>query len=190
MGDLTKRSIDLAGAAVGLVLCAPLLVGVALALRLAGGGPVLFRQRRCGLAGRPFTILKFRTLSASGGRVGRLGRFLRRTSLDELPQLWNVLRGEMSLVGPRPLLERDLPADPGRRRRRQSCLPGLTGLAQVSGRSHLTPRRRLELDLAYVESRGLLLDLWILARTAPVVLLQIGAAAEPLPGPALLDEAA
>lgn len=181
MEDRLKRILDLVGACLALALCLPLCAAVGLGIACAGGGPVLFRQQRIGRHGRPFRILKFRTLPASGGRPGPLGRLLRRTSLDELPQLWNVLRGEMSLVGPRPQLALHLPPGDSTFARRHDCLPGITGLAQVSGRNLLSWRRRFELDLEYVTQRSLGLDLAILLRTLPVVLLQIGASATPAP---------
>ncbi len=203
MQDTLKRILDLVGASAALVLLAPLLALAAAAIGISGQGPVLFRQQRIGRGGRPFTILKLRTLPPGGGPPSPLGRLLRRSSLDELPQLWNVLRGEMSLVGPRPQLACHLPGDPGVRRRRHRCLPGITGLAQVRGRNLLPWARRFEFDLEYVERRSLLLDLWILLLTVPVVLSQAGASADPRPAapdpptagalrvlPPALDEAA
>ncbi|HEY8360310.1 MAG TPA: sugar transferase [Ramlibacter sp.] len=170
--------MDFAFAAIGLALLAPLLLLVALAIVLESGAPVLFRQQRIGAQGRPFEIWKFRSMvpdAASRGpyhtdagdpRVTRVGRFIRRTSLDELPQLLNVLRGEMSLVGPRP----DVPAQqalyaPADWALRCSVRPGITGLAQALLRSEATPRQRLELDLRYVREHDLWLDLRILAWT-------------------------
>jgi len=142
---------------------------------LANGRPVLFRQQRIGRDERPFVLLKFRTMrsaEAADGqplpdveRLTRLGAFLRRTSLDELPQLINVLRGDMSLIGPRPLFVRYLPYYTLRERQRHQVRPGITGLAQVSGRNHLLWDERLELDVKYVENRSLRLDLSILWRT-------------------------
>ncbi|MBC8329451.1 MAG: sugar transferase [Planctomycetes bacterium] len=194
-----KRTLDLAGAALALVLLAPVLSLATLAIWLSGQGPVLFRQERIGRFGRPFTILKLRTFPPAGGPPTRLGWLLRRSSLDELPQLWNVLRGEMSLVGPRPQLACHLPLDCPWRMRRHQCLPGITGLAQVRGRNLLSWSRRFEFDLEYVERRSFLLDLTILLRTLPVVLSQAGASAEQevaidadrvVPLPAGFDEAA
>jgi lipopolysaccharide/colanic/teichoic acid biosynthesis glycosyltransferase len=197
-----KRAIDLAASALGLVLLAPLLVAIAAAVRLSSPGPVLFRQIRLGRGGRPFYVLKFRTMvadaerrlgdleahnEAAGGvlfkirrdpRVTPLGRFLRRTSLDELPQLINVLKGEMSLVGPRPLQLRDsyrLEAlDPEAFGRRLSVAPGITGPWQVGGRSDGT-EGMVRQDLEYIATWSLALDLKILARTIPVVLSCRGA---------------
>jgi len=190
--------IDLVGASLALALLLPLILLVALAVRLDSPGPALFRQRRVGRGGGPFWIYKFRTMvpgaealladldplnESQGGvlvqirsdpRVTRVGRFLRRTSLDELPQLINVLRGEMSLVGPRPLQERDClrasAAYPDLFPIRLAAPPGLTGLAQVSGRRGLPPRDIFELDRSYVENWSLGGDLLILARTVPAVL--------------------
>jgi lipopolysaccharide/colanic/teichoic acid biosynthesis glycosyltransferase len=196
-----KRGVDILAAGLGLVLLAPVLVVIGLWIRTTSSGPALFRQWRRGRAGKPFQILKFRTmavnaedrlseLSASGmkggflnepddPRVTRLGKLLRATSLDELPQLINVLRGEMSLVGPRPLVERDCDAlqrsAPRHFARRLAVRPGMTGLAQISGRNHLDPLRALELDVAYIESWNLGLDLAILARTPMTVISGHGA---------------
>jgi lipopolysaccharide/colanic/teichoic acid biosynthesis glycosyltransferase len=198
-----KRAIDLVGAVLGLLMLAPLLALIALLIRLDSPGPVLFRQRRQGLDGRIFCLLKFRTMhqdaevrlkeleahnEAACGvlfkmrqdpRVTRLGRFLRRTSLDELPQLWNVLRGEMSLVGPRPLQLRDSALlgemDPAGYWGRMSVLPGLTGLWQVGGRSDLDSAGMVQLDLDYIVNWSLSLDLRILCRTVVVVLTGRGA---------------
>lgn len=184
MEDRLKRILDLVGACLALVLCFPLCAAVGLGIASSGGGPVLFRQQRIGRHGRPFRILKFRTLPTGGGPPGPFGRLLRRTSLDELPQLWNVLRGEMSLVGPRPQLAIHLPSDGSTFAHRHDCLPGITGLAQVSGRNLISWRRRFELDLEYVSQRSLWLDLAILLRTLPVVLFQTGASSASAP-PAL-----
>jgi exopolysaccharide biosynthesis polyprenyl glycosylphosphotransferase len=194
-----KRALDLVGAALGLVLLAPLLLVIALAVRLSGPGPVLFVQRRCGRNRRVFPMYKFRTmvsnaealqaelehLNEAGGpvfkirrdpRVTPLGRLLRRTSLDELPQLLNVLLGDMSLVGPRPLPLRDVhrfsaPAS----LRRFSVRPGMTCLWQVNGRSDLGFEDWVRMDLQYIDRWSLLLDLRILARTLPAVLRGAGA---------------
>lgn len=166
---------DRAGAALGLALLSPLLALAALALRLAQGPPVLFRQTRPGLHGQPFQALKLRTMTEARDeaghllpdreRVTRLGRLLRRGSIDELPQLWNVLRGEMSLVGPRPLLMEYLPRYNREQRRRHLVKPGITGLAQVSGRNALSWEERFRLDVWYVDHRSLWLDLCLLARS-------------------------
>lgn len=168
------------GAATGLLLCAPILAVIALLVRLKLGSTVLFRQQRPGLHGKPFTLYKFRTMTnardANGNllpdadRLTNFGRFLRRTSLDELPELINVLKGDMSLVGPRPLLIRYLPYYTERERKRFEVKPGITGLAQISGRNHLLWDKRLELDVQYVEQQSLLLDIQILLRTVIKVL--------------------
>jgi lipopolysaccharide/colanic/teichoic acid biosynthesis glycosyltransferase len=170
-----KRAADAAAAGLALVALAPVLGAVALAVRASMGAPVLFRQRRLGWRERPFEIVKFRTMrdahDADGSplpdadRLTRTGAFLRRTSLDELPQLWNVLRGEMSLVGPRPLYVHYLPFYTDRERRRHSVRPGITGLAQVTGRNTLPWDERLALDVEYVERTSPALDLGILFRT-------------------------
>ena len=202
-GVCVKRAIDVVGALVGLVVFAPVLLAIALLIRLDSPGPVLFRQMRRGHRGRPFRMFKFRTMvadaerrlggleacneSAGGGlfklrhdpRVTPLGRFLRRTSLDELPQLINVLWGEMSLVGPRPLQFRDSDrlrdADPQGYRRRLEVLPGLTGPWQVGGRSDLDYQQMVRLDRDYVANRSLGRDLGILGQTILVVLRRQGA---------------
>ena len=198
-----KRMMDFAGAFGGLVLLFPLMVIVALLIKLDSPGPVLFRQRRIGFGGRRFSCLKFRTMvpdaenrmlelearnEAACGvlfkikhdpRVTPLGRLLRRTSIDELPQLWNVLVGEMSLVGPRPLQVRDSEKlevlAPEAYVRRLSVLPGLSGPWQVSGRSDLDSSRMLGLDLNYVDNWSVLVDLQILMKTIVVVLACRGA---------------
>lgn len=182
-----KRVLDVAGAAVGLLFLAPLLAATALAIALLDGTPVLFRQVRPGRGGRPFTILKFRTMRAprtgevwfetDGLRVTRLGRLLRMTSLDELPELWNVLRGEMSLVGPRPLLMEYLDTYTPAERRRHDVLPGITGWAAVNGRHAIRFDKRLALDVWYVDHWSFGLDLRILARTVVHVLQRTGVSA-------------
>lgn len=173
-----KRALDLAIALPALVILSPVMLAVALAVRIALGPGVLFRQVRPGLGGAPFTILKFRTMRAGDGpdaeRLTPLGRLLRATSLDELPELVNVLRGEMSLVGPRPLLMEYLPLYTSRQARRHEVLPGVTGWAQVNGRNAAGWDERLALDVWYVEHRGLGLDLRILARTFAAVLRREG----------------
>jgi len=173
---LAKRTLDVTLAGTALALATPLLAGVAAAIRLTMGRPVLFRQPRPGQHGRIFTALKFRTMLEALGpdgaplsdaeRLTALGRFIRRTSLDELPQLWNVVRGDMSLVGPRPLLVRYLPRYTREQHRRHDVLPGLTGWAQVNGRNATTWPERFAQDLWYVEHWSLGLDLAIIARTA------------------------
>jgi lipopolysaccharide/colanic/teichoic acid biosynthesis glycosyltransferase len=181
--DVTKRALDLLGATVGLTLGAPVLAAAALAVRLEDDGPIFFRQERVGQDARPFEVLKLRSmivdahLQGAGyavdlgdARITRIGHLLRRTSVDELPQLWNVLRGEMSLVGPRPTLSYQVEKYTDRQRRRLEVRPGLTGWAQVNGRASLSWPERIELDVWYVEHRSLALDLRILLRTASVLL--------------------
>jgi lipopolysaccharide/colanic/teichoic acid biosynthesis glycosyltransferase len=181
-----KRALDVAGAAAGLLALSPLLAAVSLAVWRAHGRPILFRQRRPGLGGRPFTLVKFRTMRpprdgeswhrTDERRLTPLGRWLRRTSLDELPELWNVLRGDMSLVGPRPLLVEYLEHYSPEERRRHEVRPGLTGWAAVHGRNSLPFRARLALDVWYVDHWSLRLDARILARTVLQVLRREGAA--------------
>ena len=200
---VVKRAIDFAGASGGLLLLAPVMLVIAMLIRLESPGPVLFRQLRRGLRGRPFWVLKFRTMVAeaeravgglearnesSGGvlfkirddpRVTRLGRFLRRSSLDEVPQLINVLRGEMSLVGPRPLQMRDSEKlrelDPAGYARRLLVLPGLTGPWQVGPRSDADHMEMVRLDVDYVANWSLMRDLLIILRTFVAVLVGRGA---------------
>jgi lipopolysaccharide/colanic/teichoic acid biosynthesis glycosyltransferase len=175
MGLSVKRGIDILGAAVGFVVLAPVLAAAALAVAVALGRPVLFRQQRPGRGGKPFTIYKFRSMRPTrpgeiahltdAQRVTRLGRFLRETSLDELPELWNVLKGDMSLVGPRPLLMEYLDKYSPDEARRHDMLPGITGWAAVNGRHTVLFRDRLKLDTWYVDHWSLWLDLKILAMT-------------------------
>jgi sugar transferase EpsL len=172
--------MDLVGAVLGLVLFAPLMLMIALLVRLSMGPPVLFRQQRPGQWGMPFVIYKFRTmrhLQDSSGtllsderRITGLGRFLRSTSLDELPELFNVLKGEMSLVGPRPLLMEYLDRYTPEQARRHEVKPGITGWAQMKGRNTLTWERKFELDIWYVDHWSLWLDLTILGLTVVKVL--------------------
>lgn len=179
-----KRLIDIAGAALALTVTSPLLLVAALAIRWRMGRPVLFRHPRPGYREQRFECLKFRTMTEARDRQGRLlsdgerltplGRFLRQSSLDELPQLWNVLRGEMSLVGPRPLEMRYLPRYNQEQRRRHDVKPGITGWAQVNGRNAIDWDTRFALDVWYVEHRGLWLDLRILALTVWRVLAAQG----------------
>jgi lipopolysaccharide/colanic/teichoic acid biosynthesis glycosyltransferase len=178
-----KRAIDVVGAAAGLALAAPLLALAACAIKLEDRGPVLFRQTRLGRDARHFEILKLRTMTvdaervrgdgvveADDPRITRIGGLLRRTAVDELPQFWHVLRGDMSLVGPRPVPPPHLERYDERQRRRLDVRPGLTGWAQIHGRAALPWPERLELDVWYVENRSLALDARILARTAGVLL--------------------
>lgn len=179
-----KAAIDRVAALGGLVVAAPLLAVVALLVRLSMGSPVLFRQERPGRLGRPFELVKFRTMrdaaDADGrllpdeARLTRVGSFLRATSLDELPQLWNVVRGELSLVGPRPLLMRYMPRYTAEQARRHQVLPGLTGWAQVNGRNAISWEEKFALDVWYVDHWSLALDLRIVAMTAIRVLRRSG----------------
>ena len=197
-----KRVIDLYGSLICLVIVAPVMLVIALLVRIDSDGPILFRQMRRGYRGQLFRVLKFRTMmidaeqwladleysNESGGgvlfklrddpRVTRLGKFLRQHSLDELPQLFNVFLGEMSLVGPRPLQLRDsdrvLASNPEAYFRRLQVMPGLTGPWQVGGRSEVDYERMLELDLNYVANWSLAGDLWIICKTFPVVLRRTG----------------
>lgn len=185
--DRLKRVTDVVVSGVALVVTAPLQAGVALVIACRLGRPVLFRQVRPGRDGVPFTLVKFRTmLPADPGceplpdaaRLTGLGRTLRATSLDELPTLWNVFTGDMSLVGPRPLLVEYLPLYSTEQRRRHEVRPGITGLAQVSGRNALPWTVRLTLDIAYVDRRSIGLDLRILIRTVGKVLGRDGISAD------------
>jgi sugar transferase EpsL len=174
-----KRGLDVLLAACGLVALAPFIALVALTIRLTIGRPVLFRHTRPGLEGRPFVMLKFRTMTNARGedgellpadqRLTRLGILLRRWSLDELPELWNVLRGDMSLVGPRPLLMEYLPRYSPEQMRRHDMRPGMTGLAQIKGRHRVGWDERFRLDVAYVDGWSLRLDAAILRATIGVV---------------------
>jgi len=183
----TKRLIDVVAAATGLVLGAPVMAATAVLVYADVGRPLLFRQDRVGLGGRIFELVKFRTMKQAVDRDGRVlpdaarltrvGRFLRTTSLDELPQLINVLRGDMSLVGPRPLLVEYLPRYSPEQARRHEVKPGITGLAQVTGRNALSWPEKFALDVFYVDHWSLALDLKILARTVAAVLGQGGISA-------------
>jgi lipopolysaccharide/colanic/teichoic acid biosynthesis glycosyltransferase len=178
-----RRAVDVLVSAAMLALASPLLLAAAIAIRLESRGPVLYRQRRSGLHGHEFEALKLRTMvdgaehqgarlavDAGDARITRVGALLRRTSLDELPNLVNVLHGEMSLIGPRPTLPVQVAQYTERQRRRLSIKPGITGWAQVNGRASLPWSERIELDLYYIEHRSLALDLRILARTVAIVL--------------------
>lgn len=178
-----KRLTDVALAAVALVLSTPVQLVVALLVRRKLGRPILFRQLRPGMHGRPFELLKFRTMltpQQAGGaksdaaRLTPFGAWLRGTSLDELPSLWNVLRGDMSLVGPRPLLLHYMPHYSAHQARRHEVRPGLTGLAQVAGRNAVKWEDRLALDVVYVDTRSAALDARILLQTLLVVLRKEG----------------
>lgn len=175
MNGLIKRCFDVLVAATGLLLLSPLLAILAVAIRITMGGPVLFRQRRPGYHARPFTVLKFRTMTGDGSalvdtskdaeRLTPLGRVLRSLSLDELPQLWNVLAGDMSLVGPRPLLMEYLDHYSPEQARRHDVKPGITGWAQVNGRNAMTWDQKFALDVWYVDHQTFWLDLKIIGLT-------------------------
>lgn len=172
---VAKRAFDLTLSVVAIIVLAPVFIVIAIAIRTILGSPVIFRQARPGLGGRPFVMYKFRSMHDGGDgegvalsdedRLGRFGRFLRATSLDELPELWNVLIGDMSLVGPRPLLMSYLPLYSEAQRRRHEVRPGITGWAQVHGRNQLSWERRFELDVWYVDHQSIALDLRILGLT-------------------------
>jgi lipopolysaccharide/colanic/teichoic acid biosynthesis glycosyltransferase len=182
--ERARRIADATLAAAGLLVLAPLLLGLALLVRVAIGSPVLFTQWRLGLHGRAFRMVKFRTMTdardADGhllpdaDRLTRVGRLLRSTSLDELPELWNVLRGEMSLVGPRPLLTEYLPLYSPHHARRHEVRPGITGWTQVNGRNALSWTEKLDLDVWYVDHRSAWLDVRILAATVAAVFTRRG----------------
>ena len=178
-----SRALDLVVASLALAVAAPLLAVAAILIKLESRGPVFYRQRRVGLGGRPFELWKLRTMvpgaeSMGAGiyvvegdpRITRTGRLLRRFSLDELPNLINVVRGEMAIVGPRPTVQEQVDRYTDRQRRRLEVKPGITGWAQINGRTSLPWPERIELDVWYVEHRSLALDLRILARTARLLL--------------------
>lgn len=193
-----KRTIDVVVASIALILTSPIMLGAAIAIKLTSKGPVLFKQRRAGLGGRPFTIYKLRTMcvdaeakkdelrkfSEQDGpafkmtkdpRVTKVGAFLRKTSIDELPQLWNVLKGDMTMVGPRPLPINEQEACTQWQRRRLDVTPGLTCIWQVKGRSRVSFNDWVRMDVSYIRRRNLLNDLVIMAQTIPAVLLRRGA---------------
>lgn len=184
MSSQVKRGFDLALTVPMLIFFAPIMLLIALLIRLRIGAPVMFRQVRAGYKGRPFLLLKFRTMTdgrdrhnlllPDSERITGLGRFLRATSLDELPQLWNVLFGQMSLVGPRPLLMEYNSRYTPKQARRLTILPGVTGWAQVNGRNAITWEKKFELDLWYVDRASIGLDLRILINTLRRVLLREG----------------
>jgi lipopolysaccharide/colanic/teichoic acid biosynthesis glycosyltransferase len=182
-GHPLNRTLDVAIAGAGLALASPVLAIAALAVKLGDGGPVLFKQVRVGRNGEDFELLKLRTMVVGAetkgagyaidegdSRITPIGRLLRRTSLDELPQLWNVVRGDMSVIGPRPTLRYQVEKYSDRQRRRLDVLPGITGWAQIHGRASLSWDDRIELDVWYVEHRSPLTDVLILLRT-PLALL-------------------
>ena len=194
-----RRAMYIVGASGVLLVLSPLLLGTVLAIRLESPGPVLFGQERIGRHGKPFKLWKFRSMyidaeerlrelqaanESEGGvlfkmkqdpRITRVGRIIRRLSIDELPQLWNVLRGEMALVGPRPALAREVALYEARARMRLDATPGLTGLWQVSGRSDLSFEQQIHLDLFYLHRQGIKEDIKLLLRTIPAVLTSRGA---------------
>ena len=175
MSHYFKRLFDLALSLFLIVLLVPLLVLLSVAIYVNMGSPVLFRQQRSGLRGRPFSLSKFRTMNDNTDENGRLladedrltalGRLLRRTSLDELPQLFNIIRGDMSLVGPRPLLIEHLDFDNGEQMRRHEVRPGITGWAQVNGRNAISWEEKFKLDIWYVDNRSMWIDLKIILLT-------------------------
>jgi lipopolysaccharide/colanic/teichoic acid biosynthesis glycosyltransferase len=180
---MIRRLLDIVVSAAALSLSSPVLLAAIVAIKLESRGPAIYRQRRCGLRGAPFEMLKLRTMvdgaehvgaglavNAGDSRITRVGAFLRRSSLDELPNLVNVLRGEMSLIGPRPTLPAQVAQYTARQRERLAVKPGITGWAQVNGRASLPWSQRIELDLYYVEHRSLALDVQILLRTPALVL--------------------
>ncbi len=177
------RALDLAIASVALVLASPVLLIAAIAIKLDSKGPVLYRSRRAGLGGAEFELLKLRTMHPGADPIGvgtpvkpgdprvtRVGRILRRLSLDELPNLVNVLRGDLAIVGPRPTLPAQVAGYTSRQRRRLEVRPGVTGWAQVNGRAGIPWEERIELDVFYVENRSPALDLRVIARTARLLL--------------------
>jgi lipopolysaccharide/colanic/teichoic acid biosynthesis glycosyltransferase len=193
--DALKRAFDIVASASALIVLAPVLGAVALMVRLRMGSPVLFRQTRPGLGGKPFGMIKFRTMRHAVGpdgeplsdeeRLTPFGRWLRATSLDELPELWNVLKGDMSLVGPRPLLMEYLPLYSPDQARRHEVRPGLTGWAQINGRNALSWDRKFELDVWYVDRHNLWLDVKIMLLTILYILTRDGISA---PGSATMDK--
>lgn len=182
-----KRGFDLVVALLGLAILAPVILGIAVAVKVKLGAPIFFRQIRPGVQGRPFMMVKFRTMRDRFGRDGQLlpdaqrmtrfGGFLRASSLDELPELWNVVKGDMSLVGPRPLLMEYLPLYTEEQRRRHELRPGITGWAQVNGRNALSWDEKFRLDVWYVDNRSFLLDLRILLLTIRKVFMRDGISA-------------
>lgn len=181
---MMKRVFDLGYALISIIFLSPLFIVLALMVRLILGKPVLFRQQRPGLHGRPFTIYKFRTMTEAcdahgnllpdGERLTRFGRFLRGTSLDELPELFNVLKGDMSLVGPRPLLMQYLDRYTPEQARRHKVKPGLTGWSQVNGRNAISWEEKFRLDVWYVDNRSIWLDLKIILITAWMIIRREG----------------
>ncbi|MDI9244982.1 sugar transferase [Marinobacter sp. CHS3-4] len=185
---MLKRLIDLTSAVIGLLLLWPLILLISAIVRVKLGAPVFFRQQRPGLGGKPFEMIKFRTMKDAvdeqgnplpdSERLTTFGRFLRATSLDELPELWNVLKGDMSLVGPRPLLMEYLPLYSARQYRRHEMRPGITGWAQVNGRNAISWQEKFELDVWYVDNHSVWLDIKILFLTLQKVLVKEGISGE------------
>lgn len=183
-----KRLLDILVSGLGLILLSPVLVVVGLMVWRKMGHPIFFEQIRPGLHGKPFRMIKFRTMFdaadvngkslSDSERITALGRFLRASSLDELPELWNVLKGDMSLVGPRPLLKEYLPLYSAEQARRHEVRPGVTGWAQINGRNAISWREKFNLDVWYVDNRTFWLDLKILCRTAIKVIRRDGISAE------------
>lgn len=197
-GQRLKRALDVLLSVCALLVLFPLMVAVALLVRLFLGAPVLFRQERPGTRGEPFKLYKFRTMTddrdeqgkllPDGKRLTGIGKFLRHYSLDELPELFNVINGDLSLVGPRPLLMKYLPYFTEKEKLRYSVKPGITGWAQIHGRNYVPWDQRLALDVWYVENWSISLDLSILARTVLMVLKKEGVAADPDVAETDLDE--
>ena len=183
-----KRCFDIVASLFGLILFSPVMLTAAFMIRLSMGSPVFFRQQRPGYKGIPFQLVKFRTMKpvcldgfndqSDEVRLTKMGRFLRRTSLDELPEFWNVLKGEMSIVGPRPLLMDYLSRYSSEQARRHDVKPGITGWAQVNGRNAITWEERFKLDVWYVDNRSFFLDMKILWMTLAKVFLQEGISAD------------
>lgn len=180
--EITKRWLDVVAAITLMILLLPIYLLVGIVVLFSLGRPILFVQSRPGLNEKPFNLIKFRTMrppgakdtSSEAARLTRVGQFLRSTSLDEIPSFWNILRGEMSFVGPRPLLPEYLPLYSDRHRQRHSVKPGLTGLAQINGRNLLEWGEKLDFDVEYVNSRSIRLDVRIIVSTAGLVLRRIG----------------
>jgi len=181
---MVKRLLDVVGAVVGLTILSPVLLAAAIVVGLTEGRPILYRHERAGLNGKPFTLVKFRTMRSArpdevwyetdARRVTLLGRILRSTSIDELPELWNVLKGDMSLVGPRPLLVEYLGSYTSEEARRHEVRPGFTGWAAVNGRHAVKFEDRLKLDVWYIDHWSLALDLRIIRRTPAILLASQG----------------
>jgi len=175
--NICKRGLDIFIALAAMVILSPVLVAIGITIRLSSKGPAVFKQQRAGKNGRPFVFYKFRTLkldvdpfgpspkSGADPRLTKVGKFLRESSLDELPQLFNILKGDMSIVGPRPLYLSQIPEWSERQKKRLLVKPGLTGLAQIQGRAEITREEKLEFDVKYVENAGLLTDIRIMLAT-------------------------